>query len=313
MMLQSGFSKILQRVLFIFLIFSLVHCTPKKIASDITAQIMASGAPSFEMESDIEIARTSGLTMVKMIEAFQYDNPKNKNLNVLLARSYANFGQGFWEYDILQYKNTNEQEYQKAIERAKNFYKRGKDYGLKALRTNGSFNKALESDLDSFNKALKGMGRSYVPALFWTAMNWGSYINLNKDSPLAIAAFPKVEAMMARVLELDEFYYYGGPHLFFGVSYGSRPKIFGGDQQKSKEHFEKAIAAYERKFLLGIVYYAQIYAVQYADPGLFDSLLNEVLSADPSALPEARLGNELAQKRARWLLDHRAQFFDLSE
>jgi tetratricopeptide (TPR) repeat protein len=295
------------------LLTTAASCTPKKIASGITAQIMASGAPSFEMESDIEIAKNTSITMLKMIEAFQYDNPKNKTLNTLLARSYANYTQGFLEFEMLKNKDVNDKDYQKYEKRAKNFYRKGKEFGLRALKKNGSFKRALTKDLDTFKKALKSFGRGSVPALFWTAMNWGSWINLNKDSPIAIAEYPKAEAIMERVLKLDENYFYGGPHLFFGFSYGARPKMFGGDPIKSKEHFEKAVTAYNRNFLLALVFYAQIYAVQAQDPGLYESLLSEVISADASKLPEARLANELAKERAEWLLNNKKKFFSLSE
>lgn len=286
-----------------------IACTPKKIASDITAQILSSGAPSFEMDDDVEIAEQSGLTIIKMLEAFQYDNPKSKAYNTLLARSYANYTQGFVEWQVMQYDGTDQKKYDKYIMRAKSFYTKGKDYGLLALNTNASFKKALNRDLDTFKKSLQSFGKSSVPRLFWTAMNWGSLINLSKDDPLAIAEFPKVEAIMQRVLELDEFYFYGGPHLFFGYAYGSRPRMFGGDPEKSKDHFEKGVNAYERKFLLGIVYYAQVYAVQIQDKALFESLLNEVLNTSADSLPKQRLGNELAKLRARWLLDHEGKYF----
>ena len=295
--------------LVLLLVVGINNCTPKKIASDLTAQIMAGGAPSFEMESDVEVAETTALTMVKMLEAFQYDNPNNKTLNALLARSYANYTQGFLEDKILKYKNGDQNEYNKYLTRAKNFYLKGKEFGVRALSTNASFKKNLDKDLDSFQRALKGFGRGDVPALFWTAMDWGSYINLSKDSPAAIAEFPKVEAIMQRVMVLDENYFYAGPHLFFAFSYGSRPKMFGGDLNKSKEHFEKAISAYQGKFLMAKLFYAQIYAVQSLDKALFEQLLNEVIQADASVLPEARLANELSKLRAKWLLENEANFF----
>lgn len=297
-------------LIFLILILSLVQsCTPKQIASDMTAQIMAGGAPSFEMESDVEVAKTTSITMLKMLEAFQYDNPRNKTLNGLLARSYANYTQGFLEFEILVNEGVNDEQKTKFEERTKQFYAKGKDFGLSALNKNSSFKSALNKDMDTYKKALKSFGKGSVPDLFWTAMNWGSLINLSKDSPIAIAEFPKVEAIMERVLKLDENYFYGGPHLFYGYSYGARPKMFGGDPNKSKEHFEKGINAYNRKFLMGIVFYAQVYAVQAQDPALFDSLLNEVLSADAASLPQARLANEIAKIRAKWMLDNKAKFF----
>lgn len=298
-------------IVILFTVSFATNCTPKKIASDITAQIMRSGAPAFEMESDVEIAREAGLTMIKMIEAFQYDNPANKNLNTLLARSYANYAQGFLEYQLLTSKGVNEVKYQKYLERTKMFYERGKQYGLRVLRGNGSFKSALNKDLDTFVKSLKGFGRSAVPQLFWTAMSWGGLINLSLDSPLAIAEFPRVEAIMQRVLMLDEHYFYSSPNLFFGYSLGSRPQMFGGNYEKSKAHFEAALSAYNRKFLMGLVYYAEVYAVQTQNASLFTTLLNEVLAADAAALPEARLANELAQRRARWLLENKEKFFDI--
>lgn len=294
---------------FCLVIFSALHCTPKKIASDITSQIMKSGSPAFEMEADIEIAEQSGLTMIKMLEAFQFDNPSNKNYLVLLARSYANYGFAFLEWNMMKYQNVNEALRQKNEQRAKAFYLKGKDFGLRVLNRSAAFESALTKDLDTFKKALKKLGRSQMPALFWTAFNWGSYINLNKDSPLAIAEFPKAEAMMYRVLQIDEHYFYSTPNLFFGFAFGSRPVMFGGDPEKSKKHFEAALRAYKRKFLMAQVMYAQTYAVQNQDRALFDQLIDEVLQTSADILPEQRLANEIAKKRAEWLKANANSFF----
>ncbi len=271
---------------------------------------MMSGAPVFEMEGDVEVADDASLALLKTMEVFQYDNPKNKDFNSLLARSYGTYCMGFLEYDILRYKNKDEELYNKYLQRIKLFYSRGKEYGLNALKKNGSFKRALTKDLGSFEKALKGMGRRYVPRLFWTAMNWGNLINLSKTSPLAVAQFPKVEAIMQRVIQLDPNYYYAVPHVYFGVSYSTRTSLFGGNLGKSKAHFEKALAAYNRKFLMTHVYYAQFYAVRSGDKELYKSLLNEVLISDAKALPEARLANELAKIRAEWLLKHQKEVFN---
>ncbi|HBF13067.1 MAG TPA: hypothetical protein DDW49_06740 [Deltaproteobacteria bacterium] len=301
------------RVVFSFLVIVSVYfqasCTPKQIASDITSQIMKGGAPSFEMESDVGIGEEAGLTMLKMMETFQHDNPKNKNYLLLLSRSYANYAFGFLEWNMQKYQDVDPEKYELNKGRAQSFYLKGKDYGMRLLERNAGFEKTINKDLDSFKKSLKGMGRKFVPALFFTALNWGAYINLNKDSPLAIAEFPKAEAMMERVVQLDDNFFYGGPNMFMGFSFGSRPQMFGGNPQKSKEYFEKALAAYQRKFLLALVMYAQSYAVQTQDEALYESLLNEVLAAPNDILPEQRLGNEIAKLRARWLLDHKSNYF----
>lgn len=293
-----------------FLWMLATSCTPKKIASDLTSQIFRGGAPAFEMEADPEIAEMAGIPLIKVIEAFHHDNPHNKTYRILLARSFSTYAFGFLEWNMLRFENSNPELYEKNLARAKRFYDQGKHHGLAVLKRKGSFKNALNKDLQTFKKSLKSFGRSDVPALFWTAFNWGSSINLNKDSPLSIVELPKVQAIMERVLELDENYYYGGPHLFFGVFYGSRPKMFGGNPTLSQEHFDKALKAFERKSLLAQVTYAQTYAVQYQDRALFESLLNEVLATDPKVLPEQRLGNEIAHMKAKWLLENADRYFN---
>jgi hypothetical protein len=305
--------KMLNSFLAIVAILISTSCTPKKMASNLTSKIMAGGATSFEMEPDFGIAEDTGITLIKMIEAMQYDNPNNKTFKLILSRSYANYSFGFLEWNMLRYRDVKPEKYNLNEERAKRFYASGQRLGLDVLSTSGVFKNALTGDMTKFQKALKNFGKGDVPKLFWTAFNWGSLINLSKDSPQALIAYPKVEAMMQRVAELDEHYFYDGPNLFFGVSYGSRPQMFGGNPQKSKEYFEKAIRSYNRKFLMAIVLYAQTYAVQMQDPVLFDTLLNEVAVADPAALPEQRLANELAVERAKWLLANKDKFFDMEE
>lgn len=287
-----------------------ISCTPADIANRITSGIMVQGSPAFERNEKPKIARQSGLNLIETLKVFQFSQPKNKNYNFLLSRSYALYAFGFYEWDMIKNRGTNQTAYDEAMKNARDFYEKGKDFALVNLTRNGRFEKTLNRDLDSFKKALKGMGRGYKRDLFWAAFNWGSYINMDKESPLSIALFPKVEAMMARVLEIDPNYYYGGPHLFFGVAYATRPQMFGGNPAKAKKHFEAALAAYKRKFLMTQVMYATTYAVQTQDRELFEKLLNEVLATEPSVLPEQRLANEMAHLRAKWYLKNADQFFN---
>ena len=54
---------------------------------------------------------------------------------------------------------------------------------------------------------------------------------------------------------------------------------------------------------------AQFYAVQVQDKDLFRKLLQEVVEADATVLPEQRLANEVAKKRASVLLAKEKLFF----
>jgi hypothetical protein len=119
-----------------------------------------------------------------------------------------------------------------------------------------------------------------------------------------------VEEMMRRVLELDGGFYYGGPHLFMGIWYASRPKIAGGDLKKAQEHFLKALDLGQRKFLMADVYYASYYARKISDKELFTSTLQKVLETPVETSPDLVLVNTIAKKQAKELLSHTEEYFE---
>jgi hypothetical protein len=126
----------------------------------------------------------------------------------------------------------------------------------------------------------------------------------------ALAEIPKVEWMMKRVLEIDEGFYYGGPHLFMGVWFASRPAIAGGDLRKAKQHFLKALELGQGKFLMAYVYYADSYARRALDKDLFVSTLQKVVATPADRVPELTLVNTTAQRKAKELLSHVDDYFE---
>lgn len=298
----------------IFVVYSLAAstlaaCSASKMASDITSNIMYEGSPVMEQESDPYVAETAGLALLKTLEVFAYHNPSNKKYHLLLAKNYSNYAFGFLENKLYRYEGVDPKIYDTILTRTKLFYTRGKFYGMGLLKENNSFKKALDKDMETFEKAVRKLPRGKQQALFWTAFAWGGFINWSKDDPTAIIQLGKAERMMARAAEMDNTYFYGGPHLFFGVYYGSRPAMLGGNLEKSQENFEQAIHITHGRFLFSKVLYAQFYCVQAQDHPLFLKLINEVLTADPNILPEQRLANILAQQRAQIILDRSSALF----
>jgi len=115
--------------------------------------------------------------------------------------------------------------------------------------------------------------------------------------------------MMKRVLELEEGYYYGGAHIFMGVLEASRPKIAGGDLNKAKNHFIKAIELGRGEFLMAYVYYAEYYAKKTFDKALYVSILETALKTSAKIIPDLTLLNTAAQTRARAMLDAANDYF----
>lgn len=242
------------------------------------------GFATLNEESDLALAEQSLASNLKLLEIFLRGDPDNDNIALLLSMGYTSYALGFVEDED--------------VDRARMFYLRGKDYGLSVLKKNSRFAKAVTGDMESFQNALNGLSRDDVPAVFWTTIGWGSSINLSLNDPEALADLPKVEAMMAFVKNHEPEFYYGGAYLFLGTLYGGRSPILGGNPEMAKTLFEECLKINNSKFLLTHIFYARSYAVQTQDRALFMELLNTVDSTSLDVLPEARLPNAIAKKKA---------------
>ncbi len=280
---------------FVLFIFSATGCSLERFTIRSTGAVLKYGVASLYEEQDLALAEQAIMADMKLLEGLILGDPKNKNMLFLAAQGFTGYALGFVEDED--------------PERAKIFYARARDYGLRALSRKKAFRDSLNGNIDDLTKGLKALTKADVPVLFWTTNAWGSLINISRNSLSAIADMGKVEAMMQRVLELDENYYYGAPHMFFAVFYGSRSKMFGGDPDKAVAHFDKFVEISGDKFLLGHVLFAKFHAVQTQDVELYTSLLKKAIEAPGDILPEQRLVNEIARAKAVKLLKDKELYF----
>jgi hypothetical protein len=138
---------------------------------------------------------------------------------------------------------------------------------------------------------------------------WGSWLSLNLDSVEAFSDIPRIDSLMNRVLELDPGFHYAGPHLFLGAFYGGRSRMLGGNPDKARNHFEQALKLTGGKYLLIPFLYSKTYAVQNQDQDLFRVQLQKVLETSEDILPEQRLANQVAKKKAAILLGKNDDLF----
>ena len=275
-----------------------------KLAANQTTAVMIEAVPSYDRESDLEFAEQSSLSNLKMMEGLLEITPDNDELLLLNSSSFTRYTFGFIEEKIeIADAEFDFETKAKLVKRAVDFYGRGKDYAVRAMAIyRKSFPAALKKDVDSLAEELNQCGREHVPALFWTAFSWGSIINHQQSEPSRLAELGKVELLMERIMELDETFFFGGPHLFFGTYYGTRSEMLGGDPPRALKHLKRAIELTQGKFLMSRFMIAKGYAVQAQDRELFETTLNEILEASPDLFPEQRLANELAKRRAAYLL-----------
>jgi hypothetical protein len=267
----------------------------QSIAVSTVGGIVDEGFSAFTEEDDLVFVESALPANLKLIEVMLKNEPDNERLLLLASEGYSSYALGFLE--------------DSDAARARVFYARGKEFGLRVLRQDPDVSRALTGTVGDLKAALSKLDKDDVPAVFWTAFGWGSYVYLSLTEPDAIADLPRAEALMTFVVEHDPAFYYGGAHLFLGTLYGSRPKMLGGNTDLAKKHFEQAHLINGGKFLMGHVYQARSVAVQTQDEAMFDDLIAKVDTTSLEILPEFRLANAIAKKKARLLLGRKSELF----
>ncbi len=266
----------------------LSSCNLQKMALKTTSGLFAYGIDALYAEPDLQIAETAIASNLKLLEGFHRADSKNKVILDLLVQGYTGYALAFLE--------------DQAPERASRIYLRARDYGFRRLALSKAFKNGIPRKEAEFVARLPYLQKAELPALFWTAFAWGGWVNLNRDNPQAVFDLSKVKAMMNRVLELDDTYFFGAAYLFWGSIYGSIPPMLGGDPEKARKNFETALEISDHKFLIGQVYYARYYATTTLNEDLFDQLLNQVAVAPEDILPGYELLTQVAKRKARELM-----------
>jgi hypothetical protein len=259
----------------------------QRIAVSSLGGIIDDGFTVLNEEQDLQIAQVSIPSNLTLLETILRSDPGNSHYLLLASMGYSSYALAFVEDD--------------SAARARMLYERGRDYGLKILNADSRLAAALRGTPEELTAALNESGRDELPAVFWTAIGWGSAIALSINEPSSLADLPKVEAMMQWAHDNDSAYFYAGADCFLGTLAGSRPTMFGGDPKAALQHFESAIRINRGRFLMTYVYYARSYAVQTQNRELFEHCLNTIDSASTDILPEARLSNAVAKRKAQLL------------
>lgn len=282
--------------LFLFVILIFLHsCSFNEFVVNQASPVIEGGIEAIFMESDAEFAREAMAGQLKLLDGFILKSPENEAYLAYGAMGYAAYALGYLE---------NSQ-----ADRAKNFYFRAKEYGLRALRLNSDFKEAENQSFDAFKASLDSFSEDDVPALFWTAISWGLYINLSLDDPSSLAKLAYCEEIMKRVYDLDSSYFGGGPSLFFGVLECVKPQMLGGSPERGMNHFKKSWELSNQEFLLNRVFIAQYYTVATLDEEMFDELYKEVMNAEKPKDPKNNLIHAIAKLKMKWLNDNKEDLF----
>jgi hypothetical protein len=194
-------------------------------------------------------------------------------------------------------------------ERAITITAKAKRYGFKALclvHEPACHWQAI--DYDRLVIELKDVDRKNIGPLYSYAVGWLANLNATSEDWSAVADLPWVEAVLERVLEIDETYEHGAVHGYLGILNALRPPALGGKPEVARQHFERAIELSGGRDLSIKVEYARRYARLVFDQELHDRLLTDVLNA-PVEAPGFTLFNVLAKQEAKTLLATSKEYF----
>ena len=271
---------------------------------------MAHGLPAYARETDLVLAQHALAAQVKLIEALLETEPHNATLLLQAAQGFATYAYAFVEARIAAARGQNPQQVTRHTQRAQLLYRRSLSYGWRLLsRYHPLWRQGSGLEFPVLTTRLQQLPIEATPALFWVAFSWGNLLNMQREALETAVALPRLEAMLARLLELDETYLYGAPHLLRAVHYASRSPLLGGNPAQAQHHFARARALSQERLLLVPLLEAQYYATQVQDRALFTRRLQQILEAPDTLLPEQALLNAVAKHRATLLLRRMAELF----
>ncbi len=282
----------------------------QRSAVRLMGHIAETGMPAYLREADVGLAEPGLAASVKLTEALLETAPDDTRLLLQAVQGVAGYTYAFVEARLEEARGHDPDQVSVHTQRAQRLYQRGLQYGLRLLsQYHPPLLHATSLPLETLTLHLHQLEREAVPALLWTSFCWGGFLNLERTALETATALPLFQAMLTRLLELDETYFYGLPHLLQAVHDASFSAALGGDPSQAQAHFDRAYALSQERLLLVPLLEAQYYAVQVQDRSLFVQRLQQVLDAPETLFPEQALLNAVAKQRAVLLLRRLEELF----
>jgi predicted anti-sigma-YlaC factor YlaD len=288
-------------------ILALTGCSLKRMAINSLGDALAGGSSVYATDDDPDLVGAALPFGLKTIESLLVESPHHKGLLLAATSGFTQYAYVFVQTEADFIEDTDFARATALRERAGRLYRRAVGYGLRGLEeVEPAVLQSLRADPGA---ALKRFQKADVGQLYWTALAWGAAISLNKTDTELGANLPVVEALMKRALELDEGFELGAIHDFFIVYEGGRPAAAGGSIERARENLRRAVQLSGGRRGAPLASFAETVDVALQDRAEFETLLKQVLAIDVNALPEQRLANVIAQRRARWLLGRMDRLF----
>ena len=327
--------------IYIFFVFFLLasSCSINQFATRIVANTLSSnkGGSVFTSDDDPEFIADALPFALKTFESLLETDPENVNLAEALAGGYVSYASAFlqspaelMEYNMIEEKN-------KLLSRAAAMYRRAGIFstlGLDILYP--EFNKNFSNG--DWEAAFLPLNKDAVPFLYWKAASILGEFSVDSFNPELMVEIPSAVALAVRALELDGNYNNGVLHDLFISIFANLPLslIYKSSDINNAYSVKKALAEYYAKndaafntmtsyeqvmfhFNLSIqlskgtkvspyVSVSSLY-IKNQDIDGFSKSLSDALAVNIDLNPDNRLQNIISKRKAKWLLDHKDDFF----
>jgi predicted anti-sigma-YlaC factor YlaD len=283
----------------------------QKMAVNRLGDFLATGNSVYETDDDPDLVASALPFGLKLMESLLQASPEHPGLLLEACKGFTVYAYAYVDGESERLEDTDLEAARAMRARARRLHLRAWGYGQRALAL--ATRTSPEALLADPRPALEPLKQRDVPLLYWSAASLGLAISDSRGEAEMIARLPVVEALLARARALDPDWDKGALDEFDIVLAGTRPGA-PLDEKRLREDYERALRLSEGQRASLFVGYAESSAVQRQDAGEFRDLLDRALAIDPDAHTEIRLANLMAQRRARWLLDHvDALFLDAGE
>ena len=244
-------------------------------------------------QTDPETVRDGAPAYLLLLDSLIEGSPDDPAILAAAANLYASYGAVFADDP----------------ERAARLTERARDYATRALCN--SYAPSCDWDgqsFDEFEATLGGLKSKQSDFVYAYGVAFLAYIRAHSDDWVALAQLPYMEALLMRYLEIGDGESDGSVYSYLGVLATLRPPALGGEPEKARQYFQRAIELSGGSDLSAKVEYVKGYALPLYERELHDRLLGEILEADP-VVPGYTLTNVLAQRDARELLSAADDYF----
>lgn len=239
----------------LFLILISSCSSLNKFAVNSSSDLLYKASSNLEKENNLDMFKNAVPANLKLLESLLSQSPKNEELLALLVKGYAGYAFIVNETEYLE-KEWEEKNSGMELDAAILNYSKALEYGKRYLALKNVYWEELEAKyiepnvvLNLLDKRLKSEKMDLESVLFF-AQSLASIINLQKDNMQMIALLPLSKSLFDWVCMKSPNINFGTCDIFFAGYESSRPKMLGGNPEKGKELFEKAMEKYPHNWLI---------------------------------------------------------------